>query len=54
MRSDARRNESSALDHARREERAKWEGVLADKDANIAELEARLKKQVTRLITAHK
>jgi predicted transposase/invertase (TIGR01784 family) len=48
MRSDARRNEASALGNARREgaaeERSKWENVVADKDARIAELEALLKK----------
>ena len=53
MRADARNREASALGHARREERAKWQGVvaekdaahvaaLADKDARIAELMARL------------
>ena len=42
MRSDARRNEASALGNARREERAKWQGVVADKDTRIAELEAQL------------
>jgi len=46
MRSDARRNEASALGHARREgenaEREKWQSVVADKDAQIAELLARL------------
>ena len=52
MRSDARRNEASALGNARREgialgaeqERSKWENVVTDKDARIAELEALLKK----------
>ena len=49
LRSRARHNEASALGHARREERAKWQGVvakketaLAEKDALIAELRARL------------
>jgi len=44
MRSDARRNEASALGNARREEREKWQGVVADKDTRIAELEAQLAK----------
>jgi alkylhydroperoxidase family enzyme len=53
MRSDARRNEASALGNARREgaaeEREKWQGALAEKDtalaaqaAEIAALRARL------------
>ena len=49
MRSDRQHNEASALGNARREEREKWQGVVADKDttineqaARIAELEARL------------
>jgi hypothetical protein len=49
MRSRARHNEASALGHARREERKKWQGVVAEKDveneqlrAQIAELQARL------------
>ena len=33
LRSRARHNEASALDNARREEREKWQGVVADKDA---------------------
>ena len=41
LRSRARHNEASALGHARREatkaERAKWQGVVANKDAAIAE-----------------
>jgi predicted transposase/invertase (TIGR01784 family) len=52
MRSDARRNEASALGHARREgaeqERAKWQVAVADMDAEntrlreqLAELQAR-------------
>ncbi|MDR1665406.1 MAG: Rpn family recombination-promoting nuclease/putative transposase [Clostridiales bacterium] len=50
LRSRARHNEASALGHARREgraegeqaEREKWQGVVAEKDALIAELQARL------------
>ena len=45
LRSRARHNEASALGHARREEREKWQGVVADKDARIVELEAQLAKQ---------
>ena len=42
LRSRARSNEASALGHARREEREKWQSVVAEKDAQIAELLARL------------
>ena len=46
LRSLARHNEASALGHARREgektEREKWQSVVADKDALIAELRAQL------------
>jgi flagellar biosynthesis/type III secretory pathway protein FliH len=50
MRSDARHNEASALHYARqegvkegmKEEREKWQSVVADKDAQIAELQAKL------------
>jgi hypothetical protein len=42
LRSRARHNEASALDHARREEREKWQPVVAELDARIAELEKRL------------
>ena len=42
MRSLARHNEAAALRHARDKERAKWLGVVAEKDAQIAELKARL------------
>jgi len=52
LRSRARHNEASALGHARREEREKWQGVVAEKDAEnenlrkqLAELQARLKKE---------
>jgi len=33
------------LNNARQQEREKWQGVVADKDAIIAELQARLAKQ---------
>ena len=42
MRSDARHNEASALENARREEREKWQDVLADKDAALAGKDAAL------------
>ena len=51
LRADARHNEASALLHATRVEREKWQNVisdknsaLADKDAEIALLRAQLKK----------
>ena len=40
MRADARNREASALGHARREERKKWEGVVAEKDTALAEKDA--------------
>jgi hypothetical protein len=36
LRSLARHNEASALEHARQQERARWEGIVAVKDAEIA------------------
>jgi predicted transposase/invertase (TIGR01784 family) len=42
LRSRARHNEASALGNARREEREKWQGVVADKDAVLAEQAARI------------
>ena len=44
LRSRARHNEASALGHARREERKKWQSVIAEKDAVIAQLRAQLEK----------
>jgi len=44
MRADARNREASALGHARREEREKWQGVVAEKDAEIEELKKQLGK----------
>ncbi|MDR2615458.1 MAG: hypothetical protein LBC28_02655, partial [Oscillospiraceae bacterium] len=41
---EALSNEAAALRHARQVEAQKWQGVVADKDARIAELEARLGK----------
>ncbi|MDR2733823.1 MAG: Rpn family recombination-promoting nuclease/putative transposase [Spirochaetota bacterium] len=39
LRSLARHNEASALDHAAKVEREKWQAVVAEKDAELAELE---------------
>jgi hypothetical protein len=44
LRSLARHNEASALGHARREEHAKWQTVVAQKDAEIERLRAELGK----------
>jgi predicted transposase/invertase (TIGR01784 family) len=51
LRSRTRHNEASALGHARRQEREKWQGVITEKDsenellrAQIAELQAQLSK----------
>jgi len=38
----ARHNEAAALRHARNEEREKWQKIIADKDAEIANKEAEL------------
>ena len=40
--SRARHNEASALGHARRKEREKWQGIVADKDAALAGKDAAL------------
>ncbi|MCL2356398.1 MAG: Rpn family recombination-promoting nuclease/putative transposase [Defluviitaleaceae bacterium] len=45
LRAKTRRDEANALSHARKQEREHWQGVIADKDARIAELEAQLKNQ---------
>jgi len=42
QRSRARHNEASALGRARREEREKWESVVADKDTEIEQLRAQI------------
>ena len=48
VRSLTRHNEASALHYAeskgKQEERAKWQGVVADKDAEIARLKAELER----------
>ncbi len=49
IRSRTRHNEASALHHAAEVERQKWQGVVADKDAALAEKDAeneRLRKQL--------
>jgi len=45
MRSKARHDEAQALQNAKREEREHWQGVVADKDAEIARLRAQLGKK---------
>jgi len=42
LRSLARHNEASALAHAAEVEREKWQGIVADKDAEITRLRALL------------
>jgi hypothetical protein len=44
LREDARHNEAAALRHAAEIEREKWQGVVADKEAEIARLRAQLGK----------
>jgi predicted transposase/invertase (TIGR01784 family) len=41
----ARHDEAQALHHAREEEREKWQGVVADKDAENARLRAEIKRK---------
>jgi len=45
LRADARHNEASALLNAERKEREKWQGIVADKDAEIERLRAQLENQ---------
>ena len=45
IRSRARHNEAAALRHATEVEREKWQGVIAQKDAEIAELRAQLQEK---------
>ena len=57
MRADARNREASALGHARREgiaigeeaEREKWQGIVAGKDAALADKEAALAEQAAEI-----
>jgi hypothetical protein len=42
LRSRARHDEASALEHARQQEQEKWERVVADKDAALADKDAAL------------
>lgn len=44
-REKARRDQQSREDWARLQEREKWQGVLADKDAEIARLREQLEKR---------
>jgi predicted transposase/invertase (TIGR01784 family) len=54
LRTLARHNEAAALGNARREataeERAKWQGVLADKDAALANKDATVAEQAARIL----
>ena len=45
VRSKARHDEAQAIYNAERREREKWQGVVADKDALIAELQAKLENK---------
>ena len=45
MRADALNIEASALGNARRQEREKWQGIVAEKDAEIERLRAELASQ---------
>jgi predicted transposase/invertase (TIGR01784 family) len=49
MRFDARCNEASALGNARREEREKWQGVIAERDNRIAEKDSRIAEKDSRI-----
>jgi predicted transposase/invertase (TIGR01784 family) len=49
MRSDARRNEASALFNARREEREKLQGVIDEQSAAIADKDTKLADKETKL-----
>ena len=42
LRADARHNEASALLHATKVERERWQGVIADKDTALADRDAAL------------
>jgi hypothetical protein len=49
LRELARHNEASALAHAREKEAAKWQSVVADKEAALADKEAALAEQAARI-----
>ena len=49
LRSLARSNEAAALRHARELEREKWQGVIADKDAALADKDALIEELRARL-----
>jgi len=49
LRSRARHNEASALGKARRDERKKWEGVVADKDAALADNKTTIEEQAAEI-----
>jgi len=50
LRSRARHNEASALHHAKEEEREKWQGVVAEKEATIAEQSATIANKDTTIV----
>ena len=45
LRERTRHDEAQAINNAKKQEREHWQGVIAEKDALIAELEAQLNKQ---------
>ena len=45
LREKTRLNEATALNNARRKERAKWQNVVAEKDTALAEKDTELAKQ---------
>jgi len=49
LRSRARHNEASALGKARRDERKKWEGLVADKDAALADNKTTIEEQAAEI-----
>ena len=44
LRADARHNEASAIANAERKEAARWEGIVANKDAEIAGKDAEIER----------
>jgi len=49
LRSRARHNEASAIGNAQRKEREKWQGIVAEKDAVLAEQAALIAELRSRL-----